>query len=141
MRRVRPVALHNSGFTLLELLVVLAILAMIAGFAAPQVFKFLAGAKSDSAKVQIETLSNSIDMYRLEVGSLPPNLEALVEKPSSASRWNGPYLKKPVIPKDPWGNEFVYRTPGEHGEFDIYSLGADATEGGEGENQDVTSWE
>lgn len=130
-----------AGFTLLELLVVLAILAMIAGFAAPQVFKWLAGAKTDSAKIQIENLTTGIELYQLEVGKLPPDLEALIEKPTDASRWNGPYLKKSVVPKDPWGNDFVYRVPGEHGSFDLLSLGADNNEGGEGESRDVTSWE
>lgn len=129
------------GFTLLELLVVLAILGLIAAVAAPQVFKFLGGAQSDSARIQIEALSGGIDLYRLEVGSFPPDLQALVEKPAGEDKWNGPYLKKTVVPKDPWGNEFVYTFPGEHGAYDLVSLGADKTEGGEGDNQDVVSWE
>ena len=129
------------GFTLIEILVVLAIIGLIAAIAAPQVFNRLGGAKSDSAKVQIEALSTGIDLYRLEVGRLPENMDALISKPSGVDRWNGPYLRKLVVPKDPWGNEFIYRVPGEHGDFDLYSLGADGTEGGEGENRDVTSWE
>ena len=132
---------RQRGFTLLEILVVLAIIGLIAAIAAPQVFKSLGGAKSDSAKVQIESLATGIDLYRLEVGKLPPDLDALVSKPSGEDRWNGPYLRKPVVPKDPWGNEFHYKMPGDHGEYDLYSLGADGTEGGEGENRDVTSWE
>ncbi|MEM7192371.1 MAG: type II secretion system major pseudopilin GspG [Pseudomonadota bacterium] len=130
-----------KGFTLLELLVVLAILAMIATFAGPQVFKWLSGAKSDTARIQIENLSASIDLYRLEVGKLPPDLEALVSKPAGADKWNGPYLKKTTIPKDPWDNPFVFRVPGQHGDYDLLSLGADATEGGEGEDRDIVSWE
>lgn len=132
---------RQRGFTLLEILVVLAIIGLIAAIAAPQVFKSLGGAKSDSAKVQIESLSTSVDLYRLDVGKLPPDLEALISRPSGEDRWNGPYLRKSAIPKDPWGNDFHYRTPGEHGDFDLYSLGADNAEGGEGENRDVTSWD
>lgn len=129
------------GFTLLELLVVLAILAMIATFAGPQVFKWLSGAKSDSARIQIENLSAGIDLYRLEVGRLPPDLTALVQAPTGVDKWNGPYLKKRVVPKDPWDNEFVYRVPGENGDYDLLSLGADNQEGGEGEDADVVSWQ
>ena len=132
---------RSRGFTLLEILVVLAIIGLIAAIAAPQVFKSLGGAKSDSAKVQIESLSTAIDLYRLEVGKLPPDLDALIEKPSGEDRWNGPYLRKKVVPTDPWGNPFQYRAPGENADFDLYSLGADGAEGGEGEDRDVTNWE
>jgi general secretion pathway protein G len=131
----------QRGFTLLEILVVLAIIGLIAAIAAPQVFKSLGGAKSDSAKVQIEAISTGVDLYRLEVGKLPPDLDALVSRPSGVERWNGPYLRKKSVPKDPWGNPFQYRVPGEHGDFDLYSLGADGLEGGEGENRDVNGWE
>ena len=130
-----------DGFTLVELLVVLAILGLIATFAAPRVFKYLSHSRSESARIQIENLGAGIDLYRLEVGSLPPALDALVEKPPGAKRWAGPYLKKTVIPKDPWGNDYVYRVPGQHGAYDLVSLGADNAEGGEGENLDITSWE
>lgn len=129
------------GFTLLELLVVLAILGMIAAFAAPRVFKYLASARADSARVQIENLGQGIDLYKLEVGNYPPDLEALVQPPSGEERWNGPYLKKSVVPKDPWGNDYLYRFPGEHGPYDLVSLGADNAEGGEDENADIVSWE
>ena len=139
--RTRRSRRASRGFTLLEILVVLAIIGMIAAIAAPQVFKSLGGAKSDSAKVQIESLSTAIDLYRLEVGKLPPDLDALIEKPSGEDRWNGPYLRKKVVPTDPWGNPFQYRAPGENADFDLYSLGADGAEGGEGEDRDVTNWE
>ena len=132
---------RNDGFTLIEILVVLAIIGLIAAVAAPQVFNRLGGAKSDSTKVQIEALSTGIDLYRLEVGRLPENLDALVSKPPGVDRWNGPYLRKTLVPKDPWGREFIYRVPGEHGDFDLYSLGADGTDGGEGEDRDINSWE
>lgn len=131
---------QSSGFTLLELLVVIAILGLIATFAAPQVLKWLSGAKSDSARIQIEALGTGIDLYRLEVGSYPPTLDALVSKPSDAEKWNGPYLRKTVVPKDPWGRDYVYRSPGEHGPYDLISLGADGVEGGDGEDADIVSW-
>ena len=132
---------RSTGFTLVEMLVVVAILAMIAAFAAPRALKWLGGAKTDSARVQMEAIGTGIDLYRLEVGAFPPDLEALVRKPSGNDRWNGPYLKKTSVPKDPWGNPFVYRYPGENGEYDLVSLGADGAEGGEGEASDIKSWE
>ena len=132
---------HFGGFTLLELLVVLAILGLIATFAAPRALKWLSGAKSDSARVQIEALSTGIDLYRLEVGTYPPELEALVTQPPGVDRWDGPYLKKTVVPKDPWGRDYLYRIPGEHGPYDLYTLGADGQEGGTGEDADVVSWQ
>lgn len=132
---------RGKGFTLLELLVVLAILGLIAAFATPRALKWLTGAKSDSARIQIENLSQTIDLYRLEVGNYPPDLQALVTKPAGADRWNGPYLKKPNVPLDPWGKPYQYRTPGQYGDYDLFSLGADGAEGGEGESGDVTSWQ
>lgn len=127
------------GFTLLELLVVLAILGLIAAFAAPQALKLLGGAKADSAQIQLQALATGIDLYRLEVGSYPPSLEGLVEKPSGVDTWNGPYIRKKEIPKDPWGGEYVYRVPGADGdEYDLLSLGSDKAEGGEGEQADVS---
>lgn len=133
----------QRGFTLVELLVVLVILGLIAAFATPQVIKFLGGAKTDSAKIQIERLSGVLDLYRLEVGHYPGDGEgliALVEAPSDAPNWDGPYLKKADALTDPWGRPYIYRFPGENGAYDLYSLGADGQEGGDGENRDVTSW-
>ena len=132
---------RNKAFTLIELLAVIAILGLIAAFAVPQVLKWVSGARSDSARIQIEALGGSIDLYRLEVGSYPPILEALVEKPQGSERWNGPYLRKKKIPKDPWGYDYVYRYPGKDGGYDLMSLGADNSEGGEGEQKDIVSWE
>ncbi len=131
------------GFTLLELLVVLAILSFLALIAVPQVLKYLGGAKSDTAAIQVQQLGATLDLYRLDAGSYPTEeqgLDALFERPADAERWNGPYLKKRAMIDDPWGNRFIYRFPGEHGEYDIYSLGADGQEGGEGEDQDLVSW-
>jgi general secretion pathway protein G len=133
---------RQRGFTLLELLVVLVILGMLAGLVGPKVMKYLGGAKSDSAKLQIQNLGEVLDMYKLGVGRYPTTdegLDALVTQPSGVSNWTGPYIKK--LPKDPWGHDYQYKSPGEHGEFDIYSLGADNTEGGTGEAKDTTSWE
>ena len=133
--------LGGSGFTLIELLVVMAILALIAAIAAPQVFNALSGAKGDTARVQLENLGTGIDLYRLEVGTFPASLQALVDKPAGADRWNGPYMRKISIPKDPWDNDYIYRFPGTHGPYDLLTLGADHAEGGDGENRDIVSWE
>ena len=132
---------RDRGFTLVELLVVLAILGLLAGLVGPQVMKFLGSSKSKTAHLQISDLVATLDLYRLEIGRYPSELKALVEKPGDAPNWNGPYLKKSEVPKDPWGFEYQYRFPGEHGAFDIWSLGADNREGGEGENADVRSWD
>lgn len=139
MPRRRP----RNGFTLVELLVVLVIIGLLASIAAPQVIRYLGGAKVDTAKVQIERLSGILDLYRLEIGSYPDDdvgLRALVEAPPGVERWNGPYLDGDDALTDPWGNPYEYRFPGERGAFDLYSLGADGQQGGEGENADVTSW-
>lgn len=135
-----------AGFTLIELLVVLLILGLIAGLAGPQVMSYLGESKTKTAKLQIEELSNSLDLFKLDVGRYPDSqegLQALVQAPSSvgADRWRGPYLRKKSVPKDPWGNDYHYVSPGTHGAFDILSLGSDGKEGGDGESRDVTSWE
>jgi general secretion pathway protein G len=134
---------RQRGFTLIELLVVLVILGLISAFAAPQVIKYLGSAKRDSAKVQIDRLGSVLDLYRLEVGSYPTEsqgLSALVEKPAGVNGWNGPYLKKAETLTDPWGTPYQYRYPGEHGQYDLWTFGADGQPGGEGENADITSW-
>ena len=142
-RKAGPKARPSRGFTLVELLVVLAILALIAAFAGPRVIKFLGGAKTEAAKVQLDNLATTLDLYRLEVGRYPSQDEgllALLEPPSGVDNWNGPYLNKRDALVDPWGNPYRYRLPGEHAEFDLYSLGADDAEGGDGEAQDVSNW-
>ena len=134
---------RSQGFTLIELLVALAILALIAGIAVPQVLKYLASAKTDTAQIQIESLGGALDLYRLDAGRYPAEsegLKALVERSLEAERWNGPYIKKADGLIDPWGNPYIYDFPGEHGDYDLYSLGADGAEGGEDEDQDVVSW-
>lgn len=134
----------NKGFTLLELLVVLVILGLLASLVGPQVIKQIGGSKTKTAALQIEEFGTALDLFHLEVGRYPSTsegIEALIDKPSGARFWNGPYLTKKVIRQDPWGNDYVYRSPGEHGAYDLLSLGADNSEGGEGENADVVSWE
>ncbi len=134
----------ESGFTLLELLVVLGIISMLAGLVGPKVMKHMADAKVKAAKVQIAELSQALEMYKLDVDKYPTSaqgLNALVESPDDAKRWNGPYLSKSKVPMDPWQQEYHYVSPGEHGKFDLFSFGADEKEGGEGEDQDIVSWE
>jgi general secretion pathway protein G len=132
-----------AGFTLLELLVVLVILGLLAAVATPQVLKYLARARTQSAAVQIHNLEVALDLFRLDIGRYPSEQEgltSLVQAPSALPRWNGPYVKKREMLSDPWGQPYHYRMPGEHGEYDLYSIGADNAVGGDGENQDVTNW-
>lgn len=134
----------QNGFTLLELLVVLGIIAMLAGLVGPQVMKHMGESKVKAAKVQVEDLAQTLDMYKLDVGSYPTSeqgLNALIENPGDVKRWNGPYLRKSKVPLDPWNNEYQYTSPGEHGKYDVSSLGADGKEGGQGEDQDINSWD
>jgi len=134
----------SGGFTLIELLVVLVILGLLASLVGPRVLNQLGQSKSKTAMLQIEELSSALDVYRLEVGSYPSSdegLTALIEQPGGVDQWNGPYLRKSTIRKDPGGNDYNYVSPGEHSDFDLYSLGADNSEGGEGENKDVLGWE
>jgi len=133
----------QKGFTLIELLVVLVILGLLAGLVGPQVLRYTGSAKSDTARLQIEELGAGLDLYHLEVGRYPTSnegLKALVEKPAGISVWNGPYLRKKRIPNDPWNNEYHYISPGEQGVYDLYSLGSNNMEGGEGNDADIVSW-
>jgi general secretion pathway protein G len=134
---------RSAGFTLLELLVVLVILGLLAAIAAPQVLNYLGGAKTDTARIQIENLSTTLDLYRLDVGRYPTEeegLDALLRPPADANGWNGPYVRREDMINDPWGRRYIYRFPGQYNAFDLYTLGADNAEGGEGENQEVTNW-
>jgi general secretion pathway protein G len=134
---------RTAGFTLLELLVVLVILGLLAAVATPQVMKYLSRARTQSAALQIHNLASAIDLYRLDVGRYPSEeegLPSLVEAPTTTPNWNGPYVKRREMLIDPWGHPYKYRIPGDHGDYDLYSDGADNADGGQGENQDVTSW-
>lgn len=134
---------HERGLTLIELLVVLLILSMIAAFAVPQVMKYVGGARSDAAAIQVGQLGSILDLYRLDMGRYPrtdEGLQALLEAPSDSERWNGPYVKKANSLIDPWGRPYEYISPGDHGEYDLFTLGADGLDGGAGEDADVTSW-
>ena len=133
----------ERGFTLLELLVVLAIMGMLAAIIAPQVIKYLGTSRTQTAKVQINNIVSALELFRLDVGRYPTQQEslgALVAAPSTAPNWNGPYLKKDSALKDPWGEPYAYQIPGQHGEIDVFTLGSDKAPGGTGEAQDVGSW-
>ena len=134
---------HERGMTLIELLVVLVILAMISAFVVPQVMKYVGGASSDAAGIQINRIGGVLELFRLDMGRYPrtdEGLQALLEAPSDPERWNGPYVKKANSLIDPWGNPYEYRWPGDHGEYDLFTLGADGVDGGDGEDADLTSW-
>lgn len=133
----------DSGFTLVEMLVVLSIIALVGALVGPQVLKYVGTARSETAKVQIGHIAEALELYYLDVGRYPgpqDGLRALVNAPSGTARWRGPYLKKAEAINDPWGQPYVYRFPGEHGAFDVVSLGRDNAAGGDGENRDVVSW-
>lgn len=130
------------GFTLLELLVTLVIVGLLAGIVGPNVFKQMGKSEVKAARAQMDGLQKALDQYRLDVGRYPSTeqgLAALWSKPGDEPRWAGPYLSK-AVPQDPWGRDYLYRSPGEHGEYDLATLGKDGREGGDGENQDVASW-
>lgn len=130
---------RSAGFTLIELLVVLVILTLLAGLVGPKVLDQLGGAKSKTARVQISEIEQSLDLFKLDVGRYPNDAEglrALAERPATAQGWNGPYLKK-GLPADPWGAAYLYKNPGRNGGPDVFTLGADAKPGGDGENADV----
>lgn len=130
------------GFTLLELLVVVAIIGLLAAYVGPKYFGQIGKAEVKAARAQLDGLEKALDTYRLDVGRYPTTqqgLNALLGAPAGVSRWAGPYLKKEV-PLDPWGRAYIYKSPGDHGEFDLLSLGRDGAPGGSGEDADITNW-
>jgi len=130
------------GFTLLELLVVMVIIGLLAGFVAPRFFSQVGKSETKTAMAQINSFEKALDQYRLDLGHYPTTeqgLGALVQPPPSEPKWQGPYLAK-AVPSDPWGRPYAYRAPGEKGEYDLFSLGKDGQPGGTAENADVTNW-
>lgn len=132
----------DAGFTLIELLIVLGILALLAALTAPQVLRYLGKARSETAKIQISAISSALELYALDNGIYPPpeiGLGALMQQPSGATRWNGPYLKKADGLIDPWGRPYQYRVPGRAAAFEVFTLGRDNAPGGTGEDADVAN--
>lgn len=132
-----------DGFTLIELMIVLFILGLLAALVAPRLMGRVGKAKQKTAQAQIQLLATTLDLFYLDVGRYPTEeegLKALRDKVDNLPAWGGPYLDK-AVPSDPWGRPYHYKSPGQHGPYDLYSLGADGAEGGEGENQDITNWQ
>lgn len=133
----------DGGFTLIEILVVIAIIALIMSLVGPRVLNYLGESKVKAAKIQIQSFGSALDLFNLDTGRYPSTSEgltALVQSPGTVPAWNGPYLKGGVLPNDPWGKPYVYRSPGEHGAYDIVSYGSDSQEGGTGTAADIASW-
>ena len=132
-RRVTP-------FTLIEVVVVIVILVTLASVATPMYMNYIKKSKIATAKTQIKLRDDALQQYKLDVGTYPSDLQGLMENIDQSEKWAGPYIK-PKVPLDPWGAEYNYVFPGDHGEFDIYSFGADGQEGGDGEYADQTNWD
>jgi general secretion pathway protein G len=133
---------RSSGFTLLELLVVMVIIGMLVGYVAPKFFSQIGKSEIKTARAQIDGFEKGLDQYRLDVGRYPATeqgLAALNERPSGEAKWAGPYLKK-KLPKDPWGHDYLYKFPGDHGDYDLFSYGKDGQLGGAGEDEDIVNW-
>jgi len=134
---------QQAGMTLLELLVVITVLGLLTAAVGTVALNYLGRAKTETTQLRINQVESGLDLFRLDMGRYPTDaegLQALVQAPANAEKWQGPYLKKAEAIEDAWGNPFLYSSPGQHGEVDIYSLGADQSDGGDGEDQDVTSW-
>jgi general secretion pathway protein G len=134
---------REAGFTLIELMIVLFILGLLAALVAPRLMGRVGKAKTKTAEAQLQLLGTALDLFHLDVGRYPTSEEGLMvlkEKPNNVPGWGGPYLNK-AIPKDPWGRPYIYKSPGEHGPYDLSSLGADGAPGGDGENQDINNWQ
>ena len=135
--------IRRSAFTLIEVVVVIVILVTLASIATPLYMSYIKKANVGAAKTQMKMLEDALTGYRLDIGSFPTadaGLQALVENVDNNEKWDGPYIK-PSVPKDPWGNEYVYVIPGEHGEYDLTSYGSDGQPGGSGDAADINSWE
>lgn len=134
--------LSERGFSLIELIVVLVILGLLATVVGPQVMQRLATGKAEIAKIQVDQLEGALGLFRFDVGRYPTTAEglaSLIENPGIPN-WSGPYLDKKSVPKDPWNRDYEYRSPGQNGDYDLYSFGSDGTQGGDGDAADITSW-
>ena len=134
---------RDQGFSLIELIVVLVILGLLAAVVAPRIYDKLAKGKEQIARIQIKELEGALQLFSFDLGRFPTTaegMEALVRNPGNLEAWKGPYLSKSEVPLDPWGKPYVYRCPGQHGDFEIFSYGPDGVEGGEGENGDIVNW-
>ncbi len=139
---MNPPLSKHAGFTLLELLVVMVIIGLLVGYVGPKYFAQVGKSEIKTTRAQIDALEKALDQYRLDTGHYPTTeqgLAALFAKPSNETRWDGPYLKK-AVPLDPWGKPYQYKSPGEHGEIDLYSFGKDGQPGGTDEMADITNW-
>lgn len=137
-----PARRHVEAFTLLELLVVMVIIGLLAGYVGPKYFAQIGKSEVKTARAQIDAIEKALDQYRLDTGRYPTTeqgLSSLFTAPANEPRWSGPYLKK-AVPPDPWGSPYQYRSPGEHGDYDLVSLGKDAQPGGTAEAADIASW-
>jgi general secretion pathway protein G len=133
---------NSRGFTLLELLVVMVIIGLLAGYVGPKYFSQIGKSEVKAARAQIDSLGKAVDQFRLDTGHFPTaeeGLTALVTRPPNETKWDGPYLTKGV-PLDPWGNAYIYKIPGTHGDYDLISYGKDGQPGGDGEAADITNW-
>src|SRR5882757_669627 len=131
----------EAGFTLVEMLVVIAIIGLIMGLIGPRVLNYLSESKVKAAKIQLQSFASALDLYYLDAGRFPSTAEglaALVQRTPGVTAWNGPYLKGGNVPTDPWSHAYVYRAPGEHGPYDIVSFGSDGQEGGSGVAADIS---
>ncbi len=132
----------ETGFTLVEIIVVITIMALIMTLVGPRVLNYLSESKVKAAKIQIESLASALDLYFLDTGQYPSNAEglnALVQRPGSSPGWNGPYLRGTIVPNDPWGRPYIFRAPGLQSSYDIVSYGSDGQEGGSGVAADIIS--
>jgi general secretion pathway protein G len=133
----------EAGFTLVEILVVITIIGLIMALVGPRVLNYLAESKVKAARIQVESFASSLDLFYLDAGRYPTTSEglaALAARPGGVDTWNGPYLRTGAVPNDPWGHPYIYRSPGEHGPYDIVSYGADGQQGGTGTAADIESW-
>ena len=134
----------EAGFTLVEMLVVITIIGLIMALVGPRVLNYLAESKVKAARIQVESFASSLDLFYLDNGRYPTTSEGLValaQRPGGIETWNGPYLRSGAVPNDPWGHPYIYRSPGEHGAYDIISYGSDGQEGGAGTAADIASWQ